>query len=77
MYVSIAHSDWSLVIRIWTHDLGHAKSRAKRLNTIAELIHSSVVAGAAIKTGGKSPAGVGPFYPAIVLTLKSNKLISS
>lgn len=70
MYVSIAQADWSLVIRIWSHDLEYAKSLAKRLNTIAELVHSSIAAGTAIKTGGKSPAGVGAFYPAVVLTLK-------
>lgn len=93
MPVSIAHLDWSLVIRICTHDPGHAKSLAKRFNAIAqfhaknlienksntalesvdkitELVHSSVAAGAAIKAGGKSPAGVGAFYPATVLSVK-------
>jgi succinate-semialdehyde dehydrogenase/glutarate-semialdehyde dehydrogenase len=47
----------------------------KERNKIAELVDVSVLNGAQIKTGGKTPVGVGAFYPATVLTVKSNNPI--
>ena len=47
----------------------------KERNKIAELVDASVSAGAQIKTGGKTPAGAGAFYPATVLTVKSDNPI--
>jgi succinate-semialdehyde dehydrogenase/glutarate-semialdehyde dehydrogenase len=47
----------------------------KERNKIAELVETSVAAGGAIKTGGKSPTGAGAFYPATVLTVKNDNPI--
>ena len=47
----------------------------KERNKIAELVDASVASGAQIKTGGKTPAGEGAFYPATVLTVKSDNPI--
>jgi succinate-semialdehyde dehydrogenase/glutarate-semialdehyde dehydrogenase len=47
----------------------------KERNKIAELVDSSVAAGGTLKTGGKSPTGAGAFYPATVLSVKSNNPI--
>jgi succinate-semialdehyde dehydrogenase/glutarate-semialdehyde dehydrogenase len=44
-------------------------------NKIAELVDASITAGGQVKTGGKSPAGVGAFYPATVLTVKNDNPI--
>ena len=52
-----------------------ASVSVKERNKIAELVDASVMAGGQIKTGGKSPAGVGAFYPATVLTVKSENPI--
>ena len=52
-----------------------ASVSVKERNKIAELVDTSVTAGGQIKTGGKSPAGVGAFYPATVLTVKSDNPI--
>jgi len=49
----------------------------KERNKIAELVDSSVAAGGALKTGGKSPTGAGAFYPATVLSVKSDNPILS
>jgi succinate-semialdehyde dehydrogenase/glutarate-semialdehyde dehydrogenase len=54
-----------------------ASVSVKERNKIAELVDSSVNAGGAIKTGGKSPTGAGAFYPATVLAVKSNNPILS
>jgi len=54
--------------------LGASVSVAER-NKIAELVDTSVSSGAQIKTGGKTPAGAGAFYPATVLTVKSDNPI--
>jgi len=54
-----------------------ASVSVKERNKIAELVDSSVAAGGDVKTGGKSPAGAGAFYPATVLTVKSNNPILS
>jgi succinate-semialdehyde dehydrogenase/glutarate-semialdehyde dehydrogenase len=52
-----------------------ASVSVKERNKIAELVDASVKAGGQVKTGGKSPAGVGAFYPATVLTVKNDNPI--
>jgi succinate-semialdehyde dehydrogenase/glutarate-semialdehyde dehydrogenase len=52
-----------------------ASVSVKERNKIAELVDASVTAGGQVKTGGKSPAGVGAFYPATVLTVKNDNPI--
>jgi len=52
-----------------------ASVSVKERNKIAELVDTSITAGGQIKTGGKSPAGVGAFYPATVLTVKNDNPI--
>ena len=52
-----------------------ASVSVKERNKIAELVDSSVAAGGDVKTGGKTPAGVGAFYPATVLSVKSDNPI--
>jgi succinate-semialdehyde dehydrogenase/glutarate-semialdehyde dehydrogenase len=54
-----------------------ASVSVKERNKIAELVDSSVAAGGAIKTGGKSPTGAGAFYPATVLSVKKDNPILS
>jgi len=52
-----------------------ASVSVKERNKIAELVDASVEAGGQVKTGGKSPAGIGAFYPATVLTVKNDNPI--
>jgi succinate-semialdehyde dehydrogenase/glutarate-semialdehyde dehydrogenase len=52
-----------------------ASVSVKERNKIAELVDASVTAGGQVETGGKSPVGVGAFYPATVLTVKSDNPI--
>ena len=52
-----------------------ASVSVKERNKIAELVDSSIAAGGDLKTGGKSPAGVGAFYPATVLSIKNDNPI--
>jgi succinate-semialdehyde dehydrogenase/glutarate-semialdehyde dehydrogenase len=52
-----------------------ASVSVKERNKIAELVDTSVTAGGQVKTGGKSPEGVGAFYPATVLAVKSDNPI--
>jgi succinate-semialdehyde dehydrogenase/glutarate-semialdehyde dehydrogenase len=52
-----------------------ASVSVKERNKIAELVDTSITAGGQVKTGGKSPAGVGAFYPATVLTVKNDNPI--
>jgi succinate-semialdehyde dehydrogenase/glutarate-semialdehyde dehydrogenase len=52
-----------------------ASVSVKERDKIAELVDTSVTAGGQVKTGGKSPAGVGAFYPATVLTVKNDNPI--
>jgi succinate-semialdehyde dehydrogenase/glutarate-semialdehyde dehydrogenase len=52
-----------------------ASVSVKERNKIAELVDKSVSSGAEIKTGGKTPASAGAFYPATVLTVKSDNPI--
>ena len=47
----------------------------KERNKIADLVDSAVAAGGAVKTGGKSPAGAGAFYPATVISVKNDNPI--
>jgi succinate-semialdehyde dehydrogenase/glutarate-semialdehyde dehydrogenase len=54
-----------------------ASVSVKERNKIAELVDTSVAAGGAIRTGGKSPTGAGAFYPATVLAVKSDNPILS
>ena len=54
-----------------------ASVSVKERNKIAELVDSSVAAGGAVKTGGKSPTGAGAFYPATVLSVKNDNPILS
>jgi succinate-semialdehyde dehydrogenase/glutarate-semialdehyde dehydrogenase len=49
-----------------------ASVSVKERNKIAELVDASVKAGGQVKTGGKSPEGVGAFYPATVIAVKSD-----
>jgi succinate-semialdehyde dehydrogenase/glutarate-semialdehyde dehydrogenase len=52
-----------------------ASVSVKERNKIAELVDASVKAGGQLKTGGKSPVGIGAFYPATVLTVKNDNPI--
>jgi succinate-semialdehyde dehydrogenase/glutarate-semialdehyde dehydrogenase len=52
-----------------------ASVSVKERNKIAELVDASVAAGGDVKTGGKSPVGVGAFYPATVLSVKNDNPI--
>ena len=52
-----------------------ASVSVKERNKIADLVDSSVAAGGDVKTGGKAPAGAGAFYPATVLSVKSDNPI--
>ena len=52
-----------------------ASVSVKERNKIADLVDASVSNGAQIKTGGKTPEGAGAFYPATVLTVKSDNPI--
>ena len=52
-----------------------ASVSVKERNKIADLVDRAVSNGAQIKTGGKIPTGDGAFYPATVLTVKSDNPI--
>jgi len=54
--------------------LGASVSVRER-DKIASLVENSISNGAQVKTGGKSPAGAGAFYPATVLTVKKDNPI--
>ena len=59
-----------------TTTLGASVSIKER-NKIAELVDQSIAAGAKVETGGKTPDGVGAFYPATVLSVaKDNPILS-
>jgi succinate-semialdehyde dehydrogenase/glutarate-semialdehyde dehydrogenase len=47
----------------------------KERDKIASLVETSISNGAQIKTGGKSPEGIGAFYPATVLTVNKDNPI--
>jgi len=52
-----------------------ASVSVKERDKIATLVENSVLNGAQIKTGGKTPAGDGAFYPATVLTVNTDNPI--
>ena len=52
-----------------------ASVSVKERDKIASLVDASISNGAQIKTGGKSPAGDGAFYPATVLTVNKDNPI--
>jgi succinate-semialdehyde dehydrogenase/glutarate-semialdehyde dehydrogenase len=52
-----------------------ASVSVKEREKIASLVENSISNGAQIKTGGKSPAGDGAFYPATVLTVNKDNPI--
>jgi len=52
-----------------------ASVSVKERDKIASLVENSVANGAQIKTGGKTPAGDGAFYPATVLTVNKDNPI--
>jgi succinate-semialdehyde dehydrogenase/glutarate-semialdehyde dehydrogenase len=52
-----------------------ASVSVKERDKIASLVENSISKGAQIKTGGKSPAGDGAFYPATVLTVNKDNPI--
>jgi succinate-semialdehyde dehydrogenase/glutarate-semialdehyde dehydrogenase len=56
--------------------LGASVSKRER-DKIAELVDSSVAAGAELHLGGVTPEGEGAFYPATVLTVASDNPILS
>jgi succinate-semialdehyde dehydrogenase/glutarate-semialdehyde dehydrogenase len=59
-----------------TTTLGASVS-VKERNKIAELVDQSIAAGAKVETGGKTPDGVGAFYPATVLSVaKDNPILN-
>ena len=47
----------------------------KERNKIAELVDAAVAAGGELKLGGKTPDGVGAFYPATVISVKKDNPI--
>ncbi len=47
----------------------------KERNKIAELVDAAVAAGGELKLGGKTPDGVGAFYPATVISVKKENPI--
>jgi succinate-semialdehyde dehydrogenase/glutarate-semialdehyde dehydrogenase len=52
-----------------------ASVSVKERDKIASLVENSILNGAQVKTGGKSPAGDGAFYPATVLTVNKDNPI--
>jgi succinate-semialdehyde dehydrogenase/glutarate-semialdehyde dehydrogenase len=52
-----------------------ASVSVKERNKIAKLVDACVTAGGEVKTGGKSPTGIGAFYPATVLTVQNDNPI--
>jgi succinate-semialdehyde dehydrogenase/glutarate-semialdehyde dehydrogenase len=52
-----------------------ASVSVKERDKIASLVENSISNGAQIKTGGKTPAGDGAFYPATVLTVNKDNPI--
>ncbi len=59
-----------------TTTLGASVS-VKERNKIADLVDQAIAAGAKVETGGKTPDGVGAFYPATVLSVaKDNPILN-
>jgi succinate-semialdehyde dehydrogenase/glutarate-semialdehyde dehydrogenase len=73
--LSKAMSELKMASGITTGAQLGASVSVKERDKIASLVENSISNGAQIKTGGKSPAGVGAFYPATVLTVNKDNPI--
>ena len=73
--LSKAMSELKMASGITTGAQLGASVSVKERDKIASLVENSVSNGAQIKTGGKSPAGDGAFYPATVLTVNKDNPI--
>ena len=73
--LSKAMSELKMASGITTGAQLGASVSIKERDKIASLVENSVSNGAQIKTGGKTPAGDGAFYPATVLTVDNDNPI--
>ena len=73
--LSKAMSELKMASGITTGAQLGASVSIKERDKIASLVENSISNGAQIKTGGKSPAGDGAFYPATVLTVNKDNPI--
>jgi succinate-semialdehyde dehydrogenase/glutarate-semialdehyde dehydrogenase len=73
--LSKAMSELKMASGITTGAQLGASVSVKERDKIASLVENSISNGAQIKTGGKSPAGAGAFYPATVLTVSKDNPI--
>ena len=73
--LSKAMSELKMASGITTGAQLGASVSVKERDKIASLVQNSISNGAQIKTGGKSPAGDGAFYPATVLTVNKDNPI--
>jgi len=73
--LSKAMSELKMASGITTGAQLGASVSVKERDKIASLVETSISNGAQIKTGGKSPAGAGAFYPATVLTVNKDNPI--
>jgi succinate-semialdehyde dehydrogenase/glutarate-semialdehyde dehydrogenase len=73
--LSKAMSELKMASGITTGAQLGASVSVKERDKIASLVENSISNGAQIKTGGKSPAGDGAFYPATVLTVNKDNPI--
>ena len=73
--LSKAMSELKMASGITTGAQLGASVSVKERDKIASLVEASISNGAQIKTGGKTPAGAGAFYPATVLTVNKDNPI--
>jgi succinate-semialdehyde dehydrogenase/glutarate-semialdehyde dehydrogenase len=73
--LSKAMSELKMASGITTGAQLGASVSVKERDKIASLVEASISNGAQIKTGGKTPAGDGAFYPATVLTVSKDNPI--
>ena len=73
--LSKAMSELKMASGITTGAQLGASVSVKERDKIASLVENSISNGAQIKTGGKTPAGNGAFYPATVLTVNKDNPI--
>jgi len=73
--LSKAMSELKMASGITTGAQLGASVSVKERDKIASLVETSISNGAQIKTGGKTPAGDGAFYPATVLTVNKDNPI--
>jgi len=73
--LSKAMSELKMASGITTGAQLGASVSVKERDKIASLVEASISNGAQIKTGGKSPEGIGAFYPATVLTVNKDNPI--